>query len=131
MYKIFAFSILLLGLSVSTTFAQRDYCFKNDGLKNQQTVSFTLTGSKLAGTFESGGYDTSTSSETFEFTGRKAGSVLTIKFAGKPPYELPPGTKTITWTLGAKSLTIPTFGKNYNTRKYSTYRAIYNRCKEI
>ena len=125
--------ILLFGLVllVGLASAQKDYCFRNDGLKVRQTVSFTLTRNKVEGTFESGGYDQTTSAETFEFTGTKTGSLLTIKFSGKPPYELPPRTRKIVWTLGTKSLRIPTFGKNYNTGKYSTYVASYGKCKEI
>jgi len=124
--------VFILGVGVVSVAAQRDYCFKNDGLKVQQTVSFTVTGSKIEGTFESGGYDQNTSAETFEFTGTKRGNFLTIKFQGKPPYELAPGTRTIVWTLGARSLKIPMYGKNYNTGKYSSYAAIFTMtCKDI
>ena len=123
--------ILCLVCCVVSASAQRDYCFKNDGLKVQQTVSFTITRNKVAGTFESGGYDQGISAETFEFTGTRKGALLTIKFAGKPPYELPPRIRRIIWTLGTKTLKIPTYGKNYNTGKYSTYVARYVKCKEI
>ncbi|MBS1792481.1 MAG: hypothetical protein JSS81_01435 [Acidobacteria bacterium] len=122
------FGVVLTAFSVS---AQTDLCFKNEGLKFVRTVSFTLQGNKLEGTFESSGYEPTTSAETFEFTGRKTGSRLTIKFAGKPPYELPPGTKTIVWTLGPTTLKIPTYGKNYTTNRYSAYTAVYNKCGEI
>ncbi len=121
-------SLILLVVSAS---AQRDYCFKNDGLKITQTISMTITGSKIEGTIESGGYETTNSAETFEFTGVKKGTLLTINFNGKPPYELAPGTKRIVWTLAAKTLKVPTYGKNHVTQKYSAYVASFERCKEI
>ncbi len=120
------FCILAAAVSAS---AQKDLCFENDGLKVKQIVSFTLTGSKIEGTFESGGYDVTTSMETFDFTGTKTGSLLTIKFAGKPPYQLAPGTKKIVWTIGKTNLKISVYGKNYTTGKYSTNNAIFEKCK--
>ncbi|SRR5258708_37742402 len=123
--------VLSLGCGVITASAQRDYCFKNIGLKVTQTVSFTIKRNKVEGTFESGSEDGTTSAETFDFTGTKVGARLHIKFMGKPPYELLPHTRSIVWTLGTSSLRIPTCGKNYNTGKYSTYVASYGRYKEI
>ena len=131
MRKIFAVLLFCLTVGVVTTAAQTDHCFQNDGLKLRQTVRFTVTGNKIEGTFESGSYDENTSAETFDFTGTKQGNLLTIKFAdAKPPYELPPGVRRIVWTLNAKRLSIPTYGKNYNTGRYSTYTAVYEQCKE-
>lgn len=131
MKKIIMILIFSLGVAIGSASAQVDYCFKNDGLKVQQTVSFTLKGDKFAGTMESGGYDENTSAETFEFTGTKQGTVLNVTFQGKPPYELPPGTRRIVWTFSSKNLRIPMYGKNYVTRKYSGYTATFTRCKEI
>jgi hypothetical protein len=118
-------------LSVSYATAQTDRCFKNEGLKQVQTVSFTVTGNKVEGTFEVSGYETSTSAETFEFAGTKSGNFLTIKFQGTIPYELPPGTKKIIWTLSKTALKIPTYGKNNQTNKFSVYTATYGKCSEI
>jgi hypothetical protein len=123
--------IFLLFSATASALAQRDYCFKNDGLKVTQTISFTVTGHKVEGTMESGGYQDSTSAETFEFTGRRAGNMITVKFAGKPPYQLPSRTRTITWTLGSRSLRVPMFGKNYVSNKWSAYTAKFDRCKEL
>lgn len=125
---IFAFSLVLAAGTVS---AQKEYCFHNDGLKVQQNITYSITKNKIEGTFESGGYETTNSMETFDFTGTKAGSVLTIKFLGKPPYELPPQTKKIVWTLGTRTLKVPTYGKNYNTRKYSAYTASFTPCGKL
>jgi hypothetical protein len=130
MTKTVGLILFCLCFTVVSASAQKGYCFQNDGLKVRQTVSLTLTGNKIEGTFESGSYEENTSAETFDFTGKKTGNLLTIKFQGKPPYELPPGTRRIVWTLGTKTLRIPTYGKNYNTRKYSTYVASYVKCKK-
>lgn len=118
-----------LGLFACTTAlasAGTDYCFQHDGLKLQQRVSFTINGNKIEGTFESGGYDKNTSAETFDFTGTRADRRLTIKFVGKPPYELPPGTKTIIWKLSGAALEIPMLGKN----RPAAYTAKFERCKD-
>jgi hypothetical protein len=130
MQKLFIAFLFCLAFGIVTASGQTEYCFHNDGLKLQQNVSFTVTKNKIEGTFESGGYDDNTSAETFDFTGTKVGNLLRIRFAGKKaPYEMAPGTKRIVWTLGTKTLKIPTFGKNYNTRKYSAYIATYEKCK--
>ena len=122
--------VFFTGLMTMSVAAQKDYCFENDGLKLRQIISYTLTGSKIEGTMESGGYDENTSMETFDFTGTKRGNVLSIKFDDKPPYELPPhvSKNRITWTLGARTLKVPMFGKNYNSGKYSTYSADFSKC---
>ncbi len=121
------FTIVFAVVSVS---AQKEYCFHNDGLKIRQIVSFTITGNKVEGTLESGGYDTDTSMETFDFTGTKSRNILIIKFQGKPPYEVAPGTKKIVWTLSTTALKVPTYGKNHKTNKDSAYTATYTKCKE-
>jgi len=117
--------------TVSAVSAQTDLCFKNEGLKELHTVSFTITGNKLEGVFEVSNGDVNTSAETFEFTGTKTGNLLTIRFQGTVPYERPPRATKIVWTLGKDTLKIPTFGKNYQTNKYSAYTAAYERCGEI
>lgn len=130
MQKLSLAIVLCLG-SATAAVAQRDYCFKNDGLKVKQTASFTLTGSTLEGTFVTGGYDDGTADQTSEFAGTKRGNILTIRFHGKVPYNVSPGTRSISWTLKSRSLIIPMYGKNYNTGKYSGYSATFERCKEI
>lgn len=131
MNKLFAAFLFCLTCGILTVSAQTDRCFKNEGLKQLQTVSFTITGSKVEGTFENSGDDDSNSAETFEFTGTRSGNLLTIKFSGTIPYELPPRTKKIVWTLGKTTLKIPTYGKNYDTNKFSSYTATYQQCTEI
>lgn len=109
--------------------AQKDHCFENKGLKSEHRVSLTITGNKVEGTFEVSGYDTATSAEVFDFTGTRTGSRFTIKFADQPPYELPPHTRRIIWTLIGTTLKIPIYGKNYETNKYAVYTASYTKCK--
>jgi hypothetical protein len=121
--------LCLLACSAPLARAGTEYCFQNHGLKLQQTVSFTIDGDKIEGTFESGGYDKNTSAETFDFTGTRAGQQLTIKFAGNPPYELPSGTKTIIWKLSKDALEIPMFGSTHQTNRSSAYTAKFERCK--
>lgn len=131
MRKLFCALSLCLIVGAVEARAQADYCFENDGLKLRQVVRFTLTKNRVEGTFESGSYEEGTSAETFDFTGTRQGALLTIKFAAaRPPYELPPGKKLIVWTLTAKSLRVPTYGKNYNTGRYSAYTATFDKCKE-
>src|SRR5450432_1050786 len=124
--------LFALVFGVASASAQKDYCFENKGLKNQDRVSLTITGSKVEGTFEVSGYDESTSAETFDFTGTKQGNILTIKFQGTVPYERAPGSKhkPIVWTLYKTTLRIPIYGKNYDTGKYSVYSATYTKCKK-
>jgi hypothetical protein len=79
--------LCLLACSAPLALAETEYCFEYNGLEFQQRVSFTINGNKIEGTFESGGYELTTSSETFDFTGTRAGRRLTIKFPDTP---LPP-----------------------------------------
>jgi hypothetical protein len=130
MKKIIGVILFSLILAVGSVSAQKDYCFKNIGLKVTLIVSFTLTGNKIEGTMGSGGDDETTSAETFEFTGTKTGNILTVKFAGKAPYELAPGTNKIVWAFSPAVLKVPMYGKNYNTRKYSAYTVSFGKCKK-
>lgn len=131
MRKIIGILFFCLVTAASNATAQTDKCFKNDGLKQVHTVSFTLTGNTIEGAFEVSGDDDATSAETFEFMGIKTGNLLTIKFRGTIPYELPPRNRKIVWTLGKTSLKIPTYGKDYQTNKFSAYTAVYEQCSEI
>jgi hypothetical protein len=122
--------LCLLACSVPVALDAKEYCFENHGLKLQRRVSLTMDGNKIEGIFESGGYEKTTSFETFDFTGTRAGQRLTIKFDGNPPYELPPGTKTIVWKLRKGVLEIPMFGQNHETERSAAYTAKFERCKD-
>jgi hypothetical protein len=121
--------LCLLACSVPLALAGTDYCFQYDGPKLSQRVSLTIDGNKIEGIFESGGYEKTTSAETFDFTGTRSGQRLTIKFDGNPPYELPPGTKTITWKLRKDVLEIPMLGQSHETNRSSPFTAKFKRCK--
>jgi hypothetical protein len=121
--------LCLLACSAPLAWAGTEYCFQNDGVEFRRTASFTINGNKIEGIFESGGYEKTTSAETFDFTGTRSGQRLTIKFDGNPPYELPPGTKTIIWKLRKDVLEIPMFGKTRETNRASAYTAKFARCK--
>lgn len=118
----------LFAVSVS---AQKTLCFENKGLKEEHRISFELEGNKIVeGYYETIGDMPGTSAETFGFSGTKSGNTLNIKFRGTIPYERSPKTKSIVWTLGKNVLIVPTYGKNYNTNKYSTYQAKFEKCTE-
>lgn len=130
MKKIIAIFCFCLLFAVSVS-AQKTVCFENKGLKQIHRISFELEGKKVVeGYYETIGYDTSTSAETFNFSGTKSGNVLKVKFSGTIPYERPPKTASIVWTLGKNVLTVPTYGKNYDTNTFSTYRAKFEKCTE-
>lgn len=115
-------------LGVVSASAQTEYCFKNEGLKSAITISFALSGNKITdGEFETANYESDTSAEIYHFTGTKKGNLLTIKFARTVPEGLTK-IKSIVWTLGKKSLAVPTYGKNYETKKYGVYIATYDKC---
>jgi hypothetical protein len=46
-----------LTMAAGLVAAPKCHCFREDGLKVQQTISYTLTGNKLEGTFDVSGYD--------------------------------------------------------------------------
>jgi hypothetical protein len=119
--------LLVVCFGIISASAQTDHCFKNDGLKNVNSISFTLTGNKVTnGSFEINGYDDSEPTESFTFTGTKTANALTIKFTDGIPEEFKT-IKTIVWTLGS-SLKVPTYGKNNVTDKWSVYSATYEKC---
>ena len=121
--------LCLLICSAPVVLAGTDYCFEYHGLEFQRRASFTVNGNKIEGTFESGGYELTTSFETFDFTGTRVGQRLTIKFDGKPPYELPPGTKTVIWKLSKGVLEIPMFETTQQGKTPIAYTAKFARCK--
>lgn len=126
------FFIALIFVSSLGAVVAQEMCFKNDGLKMQYSISFLLVGNKVTeGEFSTWNYDASTSGETMHFSGTKSGNTLTIKFDHTIPDGMPPKTKQFTWTLKNNKLIVPTYGKNYNTNKYSTYQAEYDICESV
>lgn len=130
MKKIIGIFCICLLFAVSNS-AQTRFCFENKGLKEEHRISFELEGNKIIeGYYETIGDTPGTSAETFNFSGTKVGNSLKIKFAGTIPYERAPKTKSLVWTLAKNVLSVPTYGKNYDTNKYSTYQAKFEKCTE-
>jgi hypothetical protein len=133
MRKVLIGIIFGLGLAVCSAAAQEDYCFQNDSLRPGYMVSFTVTNNKIEGFFNRGDTSGKTSGTNFDFTGTKKGDLLTIVFkSGKAPYERPPRTRRIVWTIRSpRRMTIPMYRKNHKSGKLSTYTAIFGPCRDI
>jgi len=129
--KIFA-GIFCAGLFFTTVVSAQSFCFENDGLKSTHRISFKLKGSKIVeGYFHTLDYEDTTAAQIFDFSGTKVGKTLKIKFDDDSiPYERPPKTKMIVWTLSGNVLKIPSYGKNYDTNKFSAYISKYEKCAE-
>jgi len=124
--------IVLFGgfLIIANASAQTQQCFESEGLKTKQTVSLViLGGGRIEGSFKTSGNDDGNAEELTGFFGTKKDNLLTISSAEKIPYEVAPKTKKIVWTLGAKTLKIPMYGKNYDTNKFSAYNSTFEKCK--
>ena len=122
-------SIFVVG--VVSAAAQTDRCYKNDGLKTTNTISFTIKGNRIVdGEFQTGGYDTSTSSEVLGFKGTRSGNTIRVKFTGTTPEEFK-RVGPLIWTYSRTTLRVRVYGKNYVTKKCGRYMAVYKKCKEI
>jgi hypothetical protein len=99
--------------------------FKNEGLKDVIVVVLDVKEKTATGTFASHEYDAA-SRET-PFTGKviatpkgKTGVYLEIHFAGDPPYNIPPKSKTLIWFLKIVDhrahLFIPMQERNYESK---------------
>jgi hypothetical protein len=79
--------------------------FRNGGLKNETIVTLDVQGKTATGTFVSYEYGEEIPPAT-PFTGKviptpkgKRGVYLEIKFADKPPYDVPAAAKSLVWYL--------------------------------
>lgn len=126
----FRVSLLLLTAFALTSLSAEDrYCFENDGLKYKDTVRFRVKANRIfKGHFIRSAYDGSGEKE-MKFTGTKTGTVLTIEPKGKIIYEKAKGEDIILWSLKKQVLSIPLYGKNHTTGKYSNYDATFVKCK--
>jgi len=114
---------------LSALSAEDRYCFENAGLKFQDTVRFSVSANRISkGEFKRAPYDEETA-KTMKFTGTKTGTVLTIQPKGKVFYEKAKGEEIIMWALKKQVLSIPMYGKNHTTGKYSNYDAQFVKCK--
>jgi hypothetical protein len=122
-------TIVLLLISAMTASAQREYCFKNDGLKNVSTITFKVDGRKVEGNYKSAPYYDDRVQLPIRFTGTLSGKVMTVKFDTKVPEEFT-HIKTLTWTLGT-ALKVQMYGKNYTTNRWGVYAATFDKCGEV
>ena len=125
------FSTFILASGLRAFAGVEELCFKNAGLKDEQTVSLKIDESRVTGTYEVVRDYDSESAEKFEFTGTRSGKVLKVKFKGN---KLPsPGMKSLNWTLlddGEKQvLRIKFNSKNYETGKYEDTPVEFEACE--
>jgi len=118
------FWITICFLTATADFAApstKNFCFENAGLKAKQKVTFKLANNQISnGKFTTENYEDE-AKESASFSGSKTGTVLIVTFGGKAPYPLPPKTDVIIWKLEKNTLKIRTYGKNYETGKFSAY----------
>lgn len=107
-----------------------ELCFKNAGLKDEETISLKIDESRVTGTYKIMWDYSADTVETFDFTGTRAGKSLKIKFKGN---KLPsPSMKSLNWTLdddGTKqTLRIKFNEKNYDTKKFEDSLVDFESC---
>ncbi len=125
------FKILFINL-LSFSIQAQEYCFVNNGLKTQETVSFEIKGTTVKfGTWESSNYEKNTNAETYLFYGTKQGNKLKITFTRTVPYTLPTNAKAAIWTLDNGVLMIPMNQKNYQTNKFENFINEFTNCEAI
>ena len=111
-------------------------CFRADWLHGERTISFTIDGSEVTGTFSVVNADDDDNLQhvaTYEFSGMLKDNTLTVAFAGnRLPDVAPSEMKSLIWTLsksgGKESLRIKFRGKNYQTNKYEVRSADFESC---
>ncbi len=130
-FRYSSFGSLIFASALSATAGAEEKCFKNAGLKDEETVSLNIDGSKVTGIYKimrDYSFDTI---ETFDFTGTRTGKTLKVKFKGN---KLPsPAMKSLDWTLaedGEKQiLRIKFNGKNYETNKFEDSLVDFESCE--
>ena len=125
------FSTFILASGVPAFGGIEELCFKNAGLKDEQTVSLNIDESRVTGTYKIMREYSADDVETFAFTGTRSGTTLKVKFKGN---KLPsPSMKSPNWTLvddGEKQiLRIKFSGKNYDTNKFEDSVVEFESCE--
>ncbi len=124
--KILIFSLLLNNIQA------QEFCFENNGLKNNATISFEIKGNTVKfGVWEQGNYTPNTSAENYLFYGTKTGNKLEITFTGTVPYTFPINTKEAVWTLENGALKIPMNEKNHHTKKFENSVTTFAKCTTV
>ncbi len=133
MKLLYALSLTLLLSGIAAAQAQQ-LCFMNSGLKDEERVYMTINGTQVFGEFIIEREYDAQKTETYAFTGAKAGNTVRVKFgAGKTPDSLARDIGNFVWTLlttpGRDALRIQRYGRDYNTSQYSNYNADYESCE--
>ena len=105
-------------------------CFKNIGLRDTYTISFTIAADKVSGVFAV--EDDAGTKKDYPFTGSLHNKRLTVNFPGKSLPAILAKKRPIIWELrpgaGSEALRIPIYGQNYQTKKFSTYDITLEHC---
>lgn len=101
----------------------------NDGVRYKDTVRFRVSANRVSKGHYTRVFYKGAAEKNMDFTGTKTGTVLTIEAKGKIIYEKAKGEDTIMWSLKKQVLSIPMYGKNHTTGKYSNYDAQFVKCK--
>ncbi len=110
--------VCLVILGLFKTMYSQEYCYVNNGLKFQETVSFEIKGNVVKlGVWEHWNYQTNSSAENYLFYGKKTGNKIAITFINTIPYTIPNKAKQAIWTLENGILKIPMLEKNHTTKK--------------
>jgi len=129
--KHLSFATLILTSGLPAFGGIEELCFKNAGLKDEDTVTLNIDETRVTGTYKIMRDYSSDTVETFDFTGTRTGKTLKVKFKGN---KLPsPGMKSLDWTLsedGEKEiLRIKFNGKNYDTNKFEDSLVDFESCE--
>jgi hypothetical protein len=118
---------VLLFAGAGVALAQREYCFKNDGLDNVSTLRFKVTGKRFTGNYTSAPHGDDSPLTPVRFTGTLSGKVMNVKFGAPIPDEFT-HMKTIRWTRAGDVLRVPMYGKNYFRDKWGVFPATFEGC---
>ena len=121
---------LFLSCALSAFGGIEELCFKNAGLKDEETVLLKIDESRVTGTYKIMRDYSPDTVETFDFSGTRVGETLKVKFKGN---KLPsPNMKSLNWVLdddGSKlTLRIKFNGKNYETNKFEDMVVEFEAC---
>lgn len=122
---------VILAVQLPAFGGMEELCFKNAGLKDEETVTLNIDETRVTGIFQIMRDYSSDQIEKYEFTGTRTGKTLKVKFKGN---KFPsPAMKSLNWTLATMGdkeiLKIKVNGKNYDTNKFEDYVADYEACE--